>query len=107
MQDRRAIMFRALVAVAWADGPPNADEHTVLEGWLDESRASDDEANQLRQYLDQPTPLAALPLEELDSADRQALLGAATLITLIDGEQNDDERSALADLAARCDDSRG
>jgi tellurite resistance protein len=101
MEDQDKAILKSLVTVAWADGKVTSEESEVLEALLQAFEANPDETAEIRQYLKTPRTLDDIPLTELSSEDRRALLQHAVLITYIDGEQAAEERALLERLCER------
>jgi len=98
MLDYTEAVVKSLVAVAWADGQMDSEEHEVLEALLAAFDVSDEDAAGIREYAKTPRTLDELPLGELSSHDRRMLLQHAVIITFVDGVQSDAEKALLSDL---------
>jgi uncharacterized tellurite resistance protein B-like protein len=93
-------IVKSLIAVAWADGRMESSEATVVEGLLAGFDASPEEEAALLEYAKTPRSLERdVPLQLLNSEDRELLLSNAALLTLADGEQTEREHQVLARLA--------
>src|SRR5262245_38689167 len=101
MEDFQKTMVKSLIAVAWADGRVDSSEAEVVEALLDAFEANADEKNELKAYASTPRTLDDIPFAGLEPADRDALLQHAVLVTFIDGQQTEDERKLVLDLASR------
>lgn len=98
MEDYQEAMLKSLVAVAWADGRVEAEEHEVIEALLSAFEVSGEHADAIREYAKTPRAIADVPITDLSAADRRALLQHAVILTYIDGHQSDEEKKVLADL---------
>lgn len=94
-------IVQSLVAVAWADGRFEDSETSVVEGLLVGFDATPEEERAIFEYARTRRTLDEIPVEELSPADRELLLGNATLLTLVDGEQSVAEKTLLWELAER------
>jgi uncharacterized membrane protein YebE (DUF533 family) len=94
-------IVKSLVAVAWADGRMEDSETSVVEGLLVGFDASPEEEATIFEYAKTRRTLDEIPAEQLSVADRELLLGNATLLTLVDGEQSVAEKALLWELAER------
>jgi len=94
-------IVKALVPVAWADGVFAEQERETLEALLDAFGATEDEKNALRDYAKDRRTLDDIDLQTLSFDDRRILLQHAVLISFVDGEQGDDERAFLDQLATK------
>ena len=101
MEDSQKMMVKSLIAVAWADGRVDGSEAEVVQALLDAFEATPDEKKELETYAATKRSLDDIPLTELDASDRDALLQHAVLVTFIDGEQTEDEKKLVDDLASR------
>ncbi len=101
MQEHQEAMLKSLVAVAWADGRMDGEEHEVIEALLSAFDVHGADADALRAYARTPRTLEDVPLTELGAEDRRILLQHALIVTYIDGHQSEQEKQILADLVAR------
>ena len=101
MQEHQEAMLKSLVAVAWADGRMDGEEHEVIEALLSAFDVHGADADALRAYARTPSTLEDVPLTELGAEDRRILLQHALIVTYIDGHQSEQEKQILADLVAR------
>lgn len=101
MHEQDKAIVQSLVSVAWADGSFGQKEQEMLEGLLQAFGASEEEAQELREYAKQKRTLADVPLSELSADDRRALLQHAVLLTWVDGEQHELELKFLGELRAK------
>ena len=101
MHDQDKAILKSLVSVAWADAKVTSEESQMLEGLLQAFEAAPDEADDLREYAKTPRTLDDIPLTELSSEDRRALLQHAVLLTFVDGIQSTEERDLLEALCDR------
>lgn len=98
MEDYQEAMLKSLVAVAWADGRVEAEEHEVIEALISAFEVSGQDADAIREYAKTPRAIADVPVSDLSAADRRALLQHAVILTYIDGHQSDEEKQVLQDL---------
>jgi tellurite resistance protein len=101
MQDYQEAMLKSLVAVAWADGRVEADEHEVIEALLSAFEVSAEDAQHIRDYARAPRTLEDIPLSDLSASDRRVLLQHAVILTYIDGAQTEKEKEVLASLVTK------
>ncbi len=101
MQDYRAAMLQALVAVAWADQRLHARELEVLDALLAAFDVRGEEADALREYAKTPRTLDDLPLAELSADDRRLLVQHAVLLSHADGEPAAAEAQVIDQLVER------
>jgi tellurite resistance protein len=94
-------ILKSLVAVAWADGRLDGTESEVLQALIEAFELGEQDAARVRDYARRPRTLDDVPLTELSADDRRMLLQHAVLLTYIDGEQSQDEKALLHDLAGR------
>ncbi len=94
-------IVKSLVVVAWADGRLEDSETGVVEGLLVGFDATPEEESAVLEYAKTRRTLDEIPVEELNPADRELLLGNATLLTLVDGEQSVAEKALLWELSDR------
>lgn len=99
MHEQNVAILKGLVAVAWSDGDFAESEQQALDGLLAAFGASDDEANDLRDYAKVPRKLEDIPLKELSADDRRMLFSHAVLLTWVDGSQHVKEKEFLDELA--------
>lgn len=101
MQEHQEAMLKSLVAVAWADGRMEGEEHEVIEALLSAFDVVGDDAEQIREFAKSPRTLADVPLTDLGADDRRTLLQHAVILTFIDGHQSDEEKKLLEELVAK------
>ncbi len=101
MEDYQEAMIKSLVAVAWADGRVEAEEHEVIEALLSAFDVSGKDADAIREYAKTPRAIADVPVSDLSAADRRALLQHAVILTYIDGHQSDEEKQVLGELVKK------
>lgn len=94
-------IVKSLVAVAWADGNLAAQEAEVLEALIGAFGLDGQDADTLRAYGKDKKSLDDVPLTELSADDRRTLLQQAVIVTYADGQQCEDEKLLLQDLAGR------
>lgn len=91
-------ILKSLVVVAWIDGKVAGEEHEHIEALINAFGATDEEAQQVRDFAKEPRTLADIPITELSADDRRTLLNHAVVLTYIDGEQTADEKKLIDDL---------
>ena len=92
-------IVKSLIAVAWADGQMEASEARVVEGMLVGFDATPAEEKELLEYAKTPRSLDKdIPLDGLETEDREILLSNAALLSLADGTQTADEAKVLSQL---------
>jgi tellurite resistance protein len=101
MHSQDKAMLKSLVAVAWADGRFADEEHEMLEALLNGFDASEQEANEIREYAKTPRTIDDIPLDELSADDKKLLLNHAVVLTYIDGQQSDDEKKLIESLVKK------
>jgi tellurite resistance protein len=101
MHDQDKAILKSLVSVAWADGRVAQEETEVIEALLQAFGATEDEANDLRRYAQEPRTLDDIPITDLSAGDRRVLVQHAVLLTLIDGQQAQEEKDLLLELCKR------
>ncbi|MGE0790646.1 MAG: DUF533 domain-containing protein [Sandaracinaceae bacterium] len=101
MQAHEEAMVKSLVAVAWADGRMDSEEHEVIEALISAFELASEDAEHIRTFAKEPKQLADVPITELSASDRRMLLQHAVILTFIDGEQSEKERTVLGELLER------
>lgn len=101
MQDYQEAMLKSLVAVAWADGRVDAEEHEVIEALISAFEVSAEDAEQIREFARSPKAIDDVPLSDLSASDRRVLLQHAVILTYIDGTQSEKEKEILSTLVAK------
>ena len=101
MQEHQEAMLKSLVAVAWADGRMEGEEHEVIEALLSAFEVMGEDADRIRDFAKTPRTLADVPLTDLGADDRRVLLQHAIILTFIDGHQSDEEKKLIADLVVQ------
>ncbi len=101
MHPQEVAIVKSLVCVAWADGHLAAKEQEVVDAVLEAFGASEEQANEIREYAKTRRTLDELALDELSDPDCQQLLQHAVYLSFADGHQDDTERALLDDLAKR------
>jgi tellurite resistance protein len=101
MQEHQEAMLKSLVAVAWADGRMEGEEHEVIEALLSAFEVQGEDADKIREFAKEPRTLADVPLTDLSAEDRRALLQHALILTFIDGSQSEQEKQILQDLVVK------
>jgi len=101
MQEHQEAMLKSLVAVAWADGRMEGEEHEVIEALLSAFEVQGEDADKIREFAKEPRTLADVPLTDLSAEDRRALLQHALILTFIDGTQSEQEKQILQELVVK------
>ncbi len=101
MEAHQEAILKSLVAVAWADGRVQNQESELIDAFLASFEVSDDDSAVIREFAREKKTLDDIQTESLGDSDRRLLLQHAVLVTYIDGEQTDQERALLDDLAKR------
>ncbi|MCA9615204.1 MAG: TerB family tellurite resistance protein [Sandaracinus sp.] len=101
MQDYQEAMLKSLVAVAWADGRVDDGESEVIEALLAAFEIEGEAAESIREYAKTQRGLDEIPLTDLSASDRRQLLQHAVILSFVDGEQSEDERTMLGQLTER------
>lgn len=101
MQDYQEAMVKSLVAVAWADGRVDAEEHEVIEALIGAFELEGADAAHIREYAQSPRTIDDIPLTELSLHDRRMLVQHAVILTYMDGHQSEKEKEVLAALVAK------
>jgi tellurite resistance protein len=94
-------MVKSLVAVAWADGRVDDEERDVLDALVSAFQLSSDDAKVVRAYAKEPRSMDDIDLTRLSDADRRQVLQHAVILTYVDGDQSDNERSVIQQLLAK------
>lgn len=94
-------MVKSLVAVAWADGRVDAEERDVLDALISAFQLSSDDAKKVREYAKEPRSMDDLQLTQLSDSDRRQVLQHAVILTYVDGDQSDNERSVIQQLLSK------
>lgn len=102
MREENKTLLKGLICMAWADGRIADQEREMIEALLVSFEADEAQAKELRAYAAEPKTLDDVPVEDLSDDDSRMLLQHATLMTWVDGEQHEDEKKLLAELARRC-----
>lgn len=98
MQEYQEAMLKSLVAVAWADGRMEGEEHEVIEALISAFEVQGEDAETIREFAKTPRTLADVPLTDLGADDRRVLLQHALILTYIDGHQSDEEKKIIDEL---------
>lgn len=101
MQDYQEAMLKSLVAVAWADGRVDAEEHEVIEALISAFEVGSEAAEGIREFAKAPKTLDDVPLTDLSASDRRVLLQHAVILTYIDGTQSEKEKEVLSTLVTK------
>jgi tellurite resistance protein len=101
MQDYQEAMLKSLVAVAWADGRVDAEEHEVIEALISAFEVGNEDADAIREFAKTPKKIDDVPLSDLSASDRRVLLQHAVILTYIDGTQSEKEKEVLTSLVSK------
>jgi tellurite resistance protein len=101
MQDHQEAMVKSLVAVAWADGRMEGEEHEVIEALISSFELTGEDAAQIREYAKEPRSIDDVPITDLSADDRRVLLQHAVILTYIDGKQSEEEKIVLGKLSEK------
>lgn len=101
MHDQNLAILKGLVSVAWADGRVAEEEVEVIEALLAAFEASPSERAEIQRYAQTRRTLDDVPVTDLSYDDRRVLLQHAVLLTYIDGDQAETEKSMLDQLCQR------
>ena len=94
-------VFVALCAIAWADGPLDADEaDAIVRAAVDEGMPIEEIAA-IEEATKTPVDLGFVDRAALSKEDRLFVYGVACWIARMDGRVTDDEAGALATLGER------
>lgn len=98
MHEQDKAILQGLVSVAWSDGNFEARERELLDALIESFGASDEEAQELRDYAAEKKVLEDIPLTELSFGDRRTLMSYAVTLSWIDGDQHETEVAFLDKL---------
>ena len=98
MHEQDKAILQSLVSVAWSDGTFDDREHQMLDALIESFGASDAEAEDIRDYAKTKRDLEDIPLNDLSAADRRNLVHHAIILSWVDGEQHDKEKTFLESL---------
>ena len=101
MHEEDLAIIKALVPVAWADDVFAEKEEATLEALLAAFNATDAERALVRDYAKEKKTLDDIELQDLSAADRRILLQHAVLLSFVDGEQGEEERTFLDKLVIK------
>lgn len=101
MHDQNMAILKSLVSVAWADGHFAEKEREMVDALLAAFEATEEQAKEIREYAAQKKTLDDIPLEDLSADDCRVLLHHAVLLTFVDGEQHEDEKKLIHELATK------
>jgi hypothetical protein len=73
----------------------------MIDALLDAFQASEEQAKELRAYAGEKRTLEDLPWEDLSPDDCRVLLQHAVLLTFVDGDQGEEERTFVDALAKK------
>lgn len=93
-------IVKSLVAVAWADGTVKEPEAGMIDSLLWAFGASEEDESEIKDFAKKKRTIKEdVPLDALDTKDRELLLSHAALLTHADGKQTKAEEKLLKDLA--------
>lgn len=98
MHEQDKAILQGLVSVAWSDGNFEVREKELLDALIESFGASDEEAQELRDYAAEKKALEDIPLTELSFGDRRTLMSYAVTLSWIDGDQHETEVKFLDEL---------
>jgi uncharacterized membrane protein YebE (DUF533 family) len=101
MHEQDRAILQGLVSVAWADGKFEEREQQMINAFIEQFGASDEESKELQAYAAEKKGLDDIPLNELSFGDRRNLMGHAVTLSWIDGDQADEEKAFLEQLRER------
>lgn len=101
MHEEDLAIIKALVPMAWADDVFAEKEKATIEALLVAFNATEEERVLIRDYAKEKRTLDDIDLQELSTDDRRILLQHAVLLSFVDGEQREQERTFLDSLVAR------
>jgi tellurite resistance protein len=91
-------MFKALAAVAWADGTVSEPETAMIDSLLWAFGATDEEEAELRNYAKVRRSIKDIEASKLSGEEKELMIAHAALLTHADGQQTKDEQQVLAAL---------
>ncbi len=94
-------LVRSLIAVAWADGKIAEEETALIDSLIESFAADEAEAAELKAFAAERRTLDDVPFAELGHGSRRRLLQLAVMVSYVDGQQDDSEKSLIDDLARR------
>ena len=98
MHEQDKALLQGLVSVAWSDGTFEEREKEIINAFIEQFGATDDEATEMRDYAANKRGLDDIPLNELSFGDRRNLMGHAVTLSWVDGDQADAEKAFLDKL---------
>jgi tellurite resistance protein len=98
MHTQNLAILKGLVSVAWADGRIALEETEVLEALLEAFEATPSEAHEIRLFARSPKVIKDVPIHDLSADARRVLLQHAVLLSFVDGEQVEQERTLIDEL---------
>ena len=98
MHEQDKAILHGLISVAWADGKFEDREKEMLNAFVQEFGATDEESKELTEYASSKRGLEDIPLNELSFGDRRNLMGRAVCLSWIDGDQAESEVEFLEQL---------
>jgi uncharacterized tellurite resistance protein B-like protein len=91
-------IFKALVAVAWADGTVSEPEQGMIDALLWAFEATDAEEAELRAYVAEKQLIKDINVAKLSVEEKELLIAHAALLTHADGQQSKPEQQVLTAL---------
>jgi uncharacterized membrane protein YebE (DUF533 family) len=101
MDEQNMAIVKSLVSVAWADGEFADAEREVIDALISAFEATEAEAAEVRAYAAEKKTIDDIPLTDLSTNDRRVLLQHAVLLSYIDGEQGEAEKTFLDALCKK------
>jgi tellurite resistance protein len=101
MHAQNMAILKSLVSVAWADGTFADAEREMVEALISAFEASEDQAKEVREYSAKKKSLDDIPVEDLSEDDCRVLLQHSVLLSFVDGEQHEEEKKIIQELAVK------
>lgn len=101
MHSQDMAIVKSLVSVAWADGKFAEKEREMIDALLEAFQASKEQVEEVNEYAKTKRTLDDLLWDDLSPDDCRVLLQHAVLLTFVDGEQGDDEKSFVQQLCGK------
>jgi uncharacterized tellurite resistance protein B-like protein len=98
MHEQDKAILQGLVSVAWADGKFEDREKEMINAFIEEFGATEDEAKELRDWAATKRGLEDINLNELSFGDRRNLMGHAVTLAWVDGDHAESEKKFLLDM---------
>ena len=94
-RDERLLLMEFVCSFAWADLEVKPEERDLVAKQIRRLKLDDDEAEQVKEWLDAPPPLDDLDPARVPHAHRVKFLRAIESIVTVDGEVSPEERESL------------